>query len=227
MSWFSTTLSSSLGKKLLMALTGLFLIVFLIGHLAGNMQLFFAHQDNGLAFNIYAKFMTTNPAVKILSYVTYISILAHVVYSIVLSRKNKSARPVGYSVSTKDSQSTTASRNMGVLGTILLLFIVIHLKAFWYEMHWGVIGNDANGNRDLYSIVSAAYAELWYVAIYVVAMFFLAMHLSHGFSSAFQTLGINHKKYTPIINGIGKAFAIIVPLLFAMMPIWMYIKNLG
>jgi len=227
MSWFSTTLSSSLGKKLLMALTGLFLIVFLIGHLAGNMQLFFAHQDNGLAFNVYAKFMTTNPAVKILSYITYISILAHVVYAIVLATKNKVARPVGYAVSTKDSQSTTASRNMGVLGTILLLFIVIHLKGFWYEMHWGEIGTDSNGNRDLYSVVSAAYEQLWYVALYVVSMFFLAMHLSHGFSSAFQTLGLNHQKYTPLIKGAGKAFSIIVSLLYAMMPIWMYIKNLG
>jgi succinate dehydrogenase / fumarate reductase cytochrome b subunit len=191
------------------------------------MQLFFAHEDNGLAFNIYAKFMTTNPAVKILSYTTYLSIIAHVVYSIILSRKNKVARPIGYSVGTKDSQSSAASRNMGVLGTIILLFLVMHLKGFWYEMHWGAIGNDANGNRDLYTVVSAAYAELWYVAIYVVSMIFLAAHLSHGFSSAFQTLGLNHQKYTPMINGVSKAFAIIVPFIFAMMPIWMYIKNLG
>ena len=227
MSWFTTTLSSSLGKKLIMALTGLFLIIFLIGHLVGNMQLFFAHEDGGRAFNIYAKFMTTNPAVKILSYVTYLSIIGHVIYSIILSRKNKVARPVGYSVSTKDSQSTTASRNMGILGTIILLFLVMHLKSFWYEMHWGNIDSDGNENKDLYSVVSFAYSQLWYVAIYVVSMIFLAAHLSHGFSSAFQTLGLNHKKYTPAIKAMGKAFAIIVPFIFAMMPIWMYIKNLG
>ena len=94
-------------------------------------------------------------------------------------------------------------------------------------MHWGEIGMDANGNKDLYTIVSAAYSQLWYVAIYVVSMIFLAFHLSHGFSSAFQTLGLNHKKHTPVIKVIGKAFAIIVPFIFAMMPIWMYIKNLG
>ena len=227
MSWFTATLSSSLGKKLIMALTGLFLIIFLIGHLVGNMQLFFAHEDNGLAFNIYAKFMTTNPAVKILSYTTYLSIIAHVVYSIVLSRKNKTARPIGYSVNTKDSQSSTASRNMGILGTIILIFLILHLKRFWYEMHWGNIGLDANGNKDLYSVVDFAYTQLWYVAIYVVSMIFLAIHLSHGFSSAFQTLGLNHKKHTPAIKMLGKAFAIIVPFIFAMMPIWMYIKNLG
>ena len=94
-------------------------------------------------------------------------------------------------------------------------------------MHWGELGTDANGNRDLYAVVNMAYTQLWYVAIYVVSMIFLAAHLSHGFSSAFQTLGLNHKKYTPLIKGLGKAFAIIVPFLFAMMPIWMYIKNLA
>jgi len=225
MSWFTTTLSSTLGKKLIMSLTGLFLIIFLIGHLIGNTQLFFAQEDNGLAFNVYAKFMTSNPAVKILSYTTYLSIIAHVIYSIILSRKNKVARPIGYDMSTKDSQSSMASRNMGILGTIILIFLVLHLKRFWYEMHWGAIGTDANGNKDLYSVVDAAYSQLWYVAIYVVAMIFLAFHLSHGFSSAFQTLGLNHKKHTPVINAIGQAFAIIVPFIFAMMPVWMYFEK--
>lgn len=227
MSWFSQTMSSSLGKKLIMSLTGLFLIIFLIGHLAGNAQLFTAHLDNGLAFNIYAKFMTTNPAVKILSYVTYISIIAHVIYSIIVTRSNKKAKPVGYAVSTKDSQSMWTSRNMGVLGTIVLIFLVIHLKGFWYEMHWGGISLDANGNKDLYKVVAAAYTQLWYVVLYVVCMVFLAAHLSHGFSSAFQTIGLNHTKYTPAIKMVGKGFAIIVPLIFALIPIYMYIQTLG
>lgn len=225
MSWFTSTLSSTLGKKLIMSLTGLFLIIFLIGHLAGNMQLFVAENDGGLAFNVYAKFMTSNPAVKLLSYVTYLSILAHVVYSILLTRHNRAARPVGYAMGTKDSQSVWASRSMGILGTFILMFLIIHLKGFWYEMHWGQIGNDSAGNKDLYTVVKAAYSELWYVAIYVVSMAILAFHLSHGFSSAFQTLGINHKKYTPFIKFLGRAFAIIVPLLFAMIPITMYFNN--
>ena len=227
MSWFTSTISSSLGKKLIMSLTGLFLIIFLIGHLAGNMQLFFAENDGGLAFNIYAKFMTSNPAVMVLSYVTYISILGHVIYSIILTLHNKAARPVGYAVSTKDSQSMWTSRSMGVLGTFILIFLVIHLKGFWFEMHWGDIGVDANGNKNLYAVVKAAYSQVWYVAVYVVSMLILAFHLSHGFSSAFQTLGINHKKYTPFIKFLGKAFAIVVPLLFALIPIAMYLNNLG
>ncbi|MDH5368351.1 MAG: succinate dehydrogenase, partial [Cyclobacteriaceae bacterium] len=103
MSWFTSTLSSSIGKKLIMSFTGLFLILFLVGHVSGNTLLF--KDDGGLAFNIYAKFMTSNPVVKLLSYLTYFSVIGHVVYSIMLTRKNKQARPIGYSVSTKDSQS--------------------------------------------------------------------------------------------------------------------------
>lgn len=225
MSWFTSTLSSSIGKKLIMSFTGLFLILFLIGHASGNTLLF--KDDGGLAFNIYAKFMTSNPAVKLLSYLTYLSVIGHVIYSIILTRANKKARPVGYAVSTKDSQSAWNSKSMGALGLIILLFLVMHLKGFWYEMHWGEIGNDANGNRDLYTVVYEAYSQLWYVAIYVVSMIILSFHLSHGFSSAFQTLGLNHKKHTPLIKFLGKAFSIVVPFVFAMMPIYMYLKNLG
>ena len=225
MSWLTNTLSSSIGKKLIMSFTGLFLILFLLGHVSGNTLLF--KDDGGLAFNIYAKFMTSNPVVKLLSYLTYFSVIGHVVYSIMLTRKNKQARPIGYSVSTKDSQSAWNSKSMGALGLIILLFLVMHLKGFWYEMHWGGIGSDANGNKDLYAVVFEAYSQLWYVAIYVVSMIILSFHLSHGFTSAFQTLGLNHKKYTPLINFLGKAFSIVVPFLFAMMPIYMYLKNLG
>lgn len=225
MSWFTNTLSSSLGKKLIMSFTGLFLILFLVGHVSGNTLLF--KSDGGLAFNIYAKFMTTNPLVKLLSYVTYISVIGHVVYAIMLSRANKKARPIGYAVKTKDSKSTWNSKSMGALGLIILLFLIMHLKGFWYEMHWGEIGTDTNGNKDLYTVVNVAYSQLWYVALYVISMLILSFHLSHGFSSAFQTLGLNHKKYTPTIKFLGSAFSIVVPFLFAMMPIYMYLKNLG
>ena len=225
MSWFTNTLSSSLGKKLIMSFTGLFLILFLVGHVSGNTLLF--KEDGGLAFNAYAKFMTTNPAVKVLSYITYISILGHVIYSIILTITNKKARPIGYAVSTKDSKSTWNSKSMSALGLIILLFLVAHLKGFWYEMHWGTIGVDSTGNKDLYSVVFKAYSQLWYVILYVFSMIVLSFHLSHGFSSAFQTLGLNHKKYTPAIKFIGKLFSIVVPVLFAMMPIYMYLKNLG
>ena len=225
MSWIKDSLSSSLGRKLIMSLTGLFLILFLIGHVSGNTLLF--KSDGGLAFNEYAKFMTSNPAVKILSYVTYFSVLIHVIYSIILTLANQKARPVSYKVGGKDPDSIWTSRNMGILGTLILIFLVIHLRGFWYEMHWGEIGNDSAGNRDLFGVVQSAYSQLWYVALYVISMTVLAFHLSHGFSSAFQTLGLNHKKYTPIIKFLGNAFSIVVPLIFAAIPIYMYIKSLG
>ena len=223
MSWVSKTLSSTLGKKLIMALSGLFLILFLIGHVSGNTLLF--KNDGGEAFNIYAKFMTTNPAVKLLSYITYISVLAHVVYSIILARSNKTARPIGYAISKSETNSAWSSRNMGVLGTIILIFIVIHLQGFWYKMHWGnlpVVEYNGEQFKDLFTIVQFAFQQEWLVALYVLSMVLLGFHLSHGFSSAFQTLGLNHVKYSPAIKKIGLAFSIIVPALFASMPLYIY-----
>jgi len=228
MSWVSKTLSSSLGKKLIMSLTGLFLIIFLVGHVTGNLQLFV--NDGGQSFNIYSTFMTTNPAVKILSYVTYIAILGHVVYSIITTIVNKKARPVGYKTSRASTNSAWTSRNMGVLGTIVLIFLVVHLQGFWYEMHWGTIPTvqyDGEEYKDLYGIVKFAFAEPLLVLLYVVAMVFLGLHLSHGFASAFQTLGLNHKKYTPAIVFLGRVFSVFVPALFASMPIYLYISSLN
>ncbi len=228
MSWLSQALSSSLGKKLLMALTGLFLIIFLIGHLLGNFLLF--KEDGGQAFNEYAKFMTTTPAVMVLSILTYVSIIAHVIYSIILSIHNRKSRPVKYAVSGASANSIWTSRNMGVLGTFVLIFIVIHLKSFWYEMKFGsvpMVEYDSGSMKDLYLIVNQAFAQPWYVLFYVISMLILAFHLSHGFKSAFQTLGLSHVKYTPLITIVGKTFAVIVPLLFASIPVYIFFKVQG
>lgn len=221
MGWLNNTLNSSLGKKVQMSLTGLFLIVFLLVHMSGNTLLF--KNDGGLAFNAYSAFMTTNPIIKITSYILYASILLHIIVAIILFRTNKSARPVGYAVSAGNTNSSWSSRNMTMLGILILLFLILHLRGFWYEMHWGEIGMDQNGNKDLYTVVAAAYSQWWYVGVYVVSMIVLAFHLIHGFSSAFQTLGLNHKKYTPFIKTVGIAFSVIVPTVFAIMPIYMYL----
>ncbi len=224
MKWFVELFTSSLGRKLLMALSGLFLILFLAVHLAGNLQLL--KNDGGEAFNVYAQFMTTNPLIKFISYTNYALILLHVVVAIVLTRQNKTARgSQGYAISSGIS-SSAASRNMGILGSIIFFFIVVHMRQFWAEMHWGGIPTaDYEGHpgvKDLYSIVGLAFGQWWYVALYVVSMITLAFHLWHGFTSAFQTLGLNHMKYNPVINFVGRAFAIIVPALFALIPIMMF-----
>jgi succinate dehydrogenase / fumarate reductase, cytochrome b subunit len=223
MNWFSNLLSSTLGRKVVMALTGLFLILFLVVHLIGNLQLL--HHDEGQAFNVYAHFMTSNPLIKIISYVNYAFILIHIIWAIILTRRNRAARgPQGYAVGNNTSHWT--SRNMGILGTFIALFLIIHLRGFWYEMHWGGIATanyDGIDYKNLFLVVDAAYTQWWYVAIYVVSMILLAFHLLHGFGSAFQTLGLNHVKYNPIIKFIGIAFAIIVPALFALIPIVMFL----
>lgn len=223
MNWFTNFFSSSIGRKLVMALTGLFLILFLVVHLIGNLQLLY--NDEGRAFNVYAQFMTSNPLIKIVGYVNYAMILFHVFWAIWLTKSNKSARgPVGYAVS--NNPSTWSSRNMGILGTLILLFLVFHLQGFWYQMHWGGIPTknyDGIETKDLYSVVAFAYSQWWYVAIYVISMAILAFHLYHGFGSAFQTLGLNHVKYNPVIKVIGVAYAVIVPALFALIPIVMFL----
>ena len=269
----SALLKSSLAKKYWMALTGLFLCTFLAGHLAGNLQLIFG---DALQFNQYALFMTTNPAVKLLSYVTYISILFHAIDGILLTIQNKKARPIGYAKENPGANSAWASRNMAVLGTLILVFIVTHMVNFWAVMHFDesmplqTITIDVGGQKqefylttdggylpkmqveqkaveirnrteffdasakvklkdgykDLHKITFAFFQDAQYGLIatimYVLAMFVLAFHLLHGFASAFQSLGLNNPKYNGLIRGFGKGFAILVPLLFAIIPLYIH-----
>jgi succinate dehydrogenase / fumarate reductase cytochrome b subunit len=136
MSEFKQTFNSSLGKKLIMALTGLFLCTFLIVHLGGNLLLF--KNDQGFAFNSYANFLTHFPPIEVIAYLLYLAIIVHSVYALVLTIKNRRARPVGYAVQTK-SPASWSSKNMGLLGSILLLFIVIHMGDFWFTYKYNNI----------------------------------------------------------------------------------------
>lgn len=205
-----------------MALTGLFLILFLVVHLIGNLQLL--HDDQGRAFNVYAQFMTSNPLIKVISYGNYALILLHIAWALLLSLRNRAARgPQGYAVN--KNPSTWSSRNMGILGTLILIFLIIHLRGFWYEMHWGGISTqnyDGADVKDLFKVVDFAYDQPLYVIVYIISMIVLAFHLYHGFASSFQTLGLNHVKYNGLIKFVGIAFSIIVPALFAIIPLFMY-----
>jgi succinate dehydrogenase / fumarate reductase cytochrome b subunit len=222
MKWLLDLLSSSLGRKLLMALTGIFLILFLAIHLAGNLQLL--KNDGGRAFNIYAEFMGTNPLIQFISKANFTFILIHIIWAIVLTRKNREARGrVAYAIAPK--KATWASRNMGLLGTLILIFLVVHIRHFYAEVHFGSLPTkvyDGQEVTDLYGQVAYWFKVDWYVALYVFCMVALAFHLWHGFASAFQTLGINHMKYNPLIHFVGKAFAVVVPALFALIPIMMF-----
>lgn len=247
MSWFTKVISGTIGKKFFMALTGLFLITFLVIHLIGNLQLF--KDDGGYAFNAYSVFMTTNPLIKTISYILYFSIIAHAFVSLLLFLKNRRARPVQYKVNRPEANTSWESRNMGILGTIILVFLVIHMKTFWYTYKFGEppyvkyettetgeisrtaipyeevtagLKQQEGVYKDLYTIVVEAFTQWWYVAFYVLAMIALAYHLFHGFQSSFQTLGLKNRSSGSIITKAGIAFSVIICALFALMPLYFF-----
>ena len=229
MSWISNFLTSSLGKKLIMSLTGLFLIIFLVVHLVGNLQLLI--DDGGEAFNTYAYFMTNNGLIKFLSYGLYALILIHIVQGILIALKNRGARASRYAVTNRKSNSF-ASRNMALLGLLVFFFLAIHMGDFWYKMKftdelpmvtYAGLGVEVS---DLYARVATAFSEWWIVVVYMLGLLALALHLWHGFQSAFHTLGLNHKKYTPFINAVGKIYSILIPIGFAIIPLYFFfLKN--
>lgn len=221
MSKKSGFLYSSIGKKVVMGLTGLFLIAFLLVHCFINSLIFF--NDGGLTFNIGADFMAHNWLIRAGELVLFAGLIIHVFQALVLTLENKKARPVGYAQINGAANSSWYSRSMGLLGTLLLIFLIIHLAHFWVKSRFtGLPGEDANGNENLYAVMQTTFTQLWVVILYCLSMISLAYHLMHGFQSAFQTLGLNHKKYTPLIKKTGLAFSIIIPVIFALMPITMH-----
>ncbi len=228
MGWFTRFITSSIGQKFVMALTGLFLILFLAVHLAGNLQLL--KDDGGEAFNTYAHFMTTNPLIKTISYLLYAFILLHTVQGLLLWRYNRAARGnQRYAVAFTRPEERPA-RNMAWLGIVIFVFILIHLYQFWFQMHWGDLSvltyaSYPHPVKDLYSLVKATYQDAIFVIFYVVCMGVIALHLWHGFWSSFQTLGLGHRKYTPLVRFVGMAYSVIIPLLFAVIPVIMYLRG--
>ena len=232
MTGLTSFLTSSIGRKVVMSLTGLFLILFLVIHLVGNLQLLF--NDGGEAFNLYAKKMTTDPLIKTVSYLLYASILVHAFQGWALWRKNRSARGnQKYAVNTTRSRADTSggvAKNMGWLGTIIFVFLLIHLYQFWFKMKIGaldIVTYDGVAVKDLYAVVKLAYANPGFVIFYVVSMVVIGAHLWHGFQSAFQTLGLAVKQYGNIIRYVGMAYSILIPLGFAIIPLVMYLKEIG
>lgn len=225
MNWIINFLTSSIGKKIIMSLTGLFLISFLPVHLLGNLQLL--KSDGGEAFNTYAYFMTNNPLIKFTSYGLYSFILLHALQGVLLAWKNKKTK--GTKSMTTYTNKSWASSNMALLGILIFAFLCIHMGDFWWKMKMNRLplidtyaGYEGIGIKDLYTRVSIAFKHLWIVIVYLIGLLALTFHLLHGFQSAFQTLGINHKKYTPIIKMLGTAYSVLIPLGFAIIPIYMY-----
>ena len=213
--------SSSIGKKLIMGLTGLFLISFLVVHCFLNCFVFF--DNTGVLFNEGAHFMATNWLIRAMEVVLMAGLLLHIVQGARLTFENQAARPVKYAYHDGQSNSKWYSRSMGLLGTLLLIFLIVHLAQFWTVSRFtGIPSVDANGHEDLYAVMKEKFQDPVRVAVYILAMFSLCYHLLHGFASAFQTLGWNHSKYNGIIKGAGVWYSIIISILFAAMPIAVY-----
>ena len=226
--------ASSIGKKITMGLTGFFLISFLIVHCAINAMIFF--NDGGQTFNHWGHFMGSNLIIRTAEIGLFVFLLIHIIQGLLLWKQNRSASPVKYIVTKPNENSKWYSRSMGLLGTLILIFLILHLYHFWTPSRFGGIANvrpleettlaDYNNQsvHDLYKEMLQVFQDnLLIVVVYVLGVISLCWHLLHGFQSAFQTFGWNHKKYTPLIKSLGVAYSIIICLLFAMMPIAIYL----
>lgn len=227
MGWTSTFFQSSIGRKFLMAISGLFLVLFLVEHLTGNLLLLLP--DNGEVYNQYAHFLATFPLLRPLEIVLFLGFFAHIIYGILLGKANAAARPVRYAVSNAAANSSWISRNMVPIGVVILLFLAVHIAGFFVKAR---ILDDVpyvtiNGTEmhNMYEVVKAKFEVWWYVAIYLVGFLALGLHLWHGFQSSFRTMGLRHPKYMPLVKGIGIFIAVVIPIGFAVIPLFFLIKS--
>ena len=172
--------------------------------------------------------MSSNPIIRVMEIVLIAGFLTHIIDAIMLTRANKKAQPVKYAMDKK--KSSWYSRNMGLTGSVILAFLVLHLQSFWYGYKFGspAYATDSAGLpiKDMYTMVIEAFGEFWYSGLYVIAVTLLGIHLNHGFQSAFQSVGLRHKKYTPTIKMLGTAFSILISLGFISFPIYFFIIQL-
>jgi len=218
----SKKVSSSVGKKFIMGLSGLVLIGFVAGHLFGNLLLFSENPD---PFNSYSHFLVNlGTLLYIVEFGLIISIILHIIVGVSVFAGGKTARPVPYHTKKsagKPSRMNFSSLTMIYTGIILGVFIVLHVMTFKYGPNYTTTV-DGVEMRDLYRLVTEIFNKEWYVAWYVFAMVFLGFHLRHGFWSAFQSLAFYHPRYTPFIYGLGYVVSILLSLGFIVMPLWIY-----
>ncbi|MEI6312112.1 MAG: succinate dehydrogenase cytochrome b subunit [Bacteroidota bacterium] len=211
-------------KKYIMGLSGLFLILFLLVHLSINLCALIP--DGGNTFNELAEFMDL-PVIKPLEVGLFVGFIIHILDALVLTLQNRKARKNGYEVSAANANSKWYSRSMGILGTLLLMFLIIHLSHFWFPNRFTGYELDGKESHNLYQFMLYTFNELWIVILYALVQISLGYHLLHGFKSAFQTLGLNHPRYNTIIEGLGVIYSITVPLLFAVIPVILYLRIHG
>ena len=185
-----------------MSLLGLFLVVFLVVHLGVNLLLLSSDPD---LFNAASHFMATNPLIQVMQYVLALGFILHIVFGIILWFQNNAARPKGYAKNNSAANSSLESRTMIYTGLLILLFLVIHMRNFFYVIKFGEvpIGGD-------YVLVTEFFGIWYYTVLYVVAFILLGLHLNHGFQSAFQSIGLNNKTWTPIWKLLGTIYSVVI-----------------
>lgn len=209
MNWLAQTLWSSIGKKILMALTGLSFCGFLAGHLAGNLTIY----GGKIAFNSYAEHLhSLGPLLTVAEWGLLVFAIVHVCTGLILFFQNFKARASRYVVNKRAGGRTIGSATMPYTGILLLAFIVFHLINFHFV---------DKTNTTIYQIVTHAFENPLYVIIYILAMVVAALHVSHGFWSAFQTIGFNHEKYTPFIMALSIVFSLAVGFGFGIIPLYL------
>lgn len=214
-------------RKSLIALTGLFLCVFLVVHLSANAILLLPTDIASDFYNSYSHTLRENPLITVVAYVLYVSIIVHAVVALLITLQNRKAKPTKYIVNHSQKNSTWYSRNMGVLGTLILIFIIIHLANFWARIKLGIgeeVNLDQNGFKDVYSVTYALFQNIWFVVFYSFISIPLAFHLYHGLKSGFKTLGFYHKKGLRFLAKVSLVYAIIMGIGFGIIPIIVYFK---
>ena len=219
MNWFQRTFNYSIGRKIIMALTGLFLYTFLFVHVSGNWLLF--KNDNGQSFNEFSHFMTHNPLIRVAEILLFSFIVIHAFMGISLSLKNKKARPVSYATYTPNKKTFWTSRNTITTGLVILVFIILHLAQIYVP--YRIVG--FGEQETLFEHTKEVISTPWIAIFYVIATVLLAMHLHHGIASAFQTLGLRHPNYYSSIKMVIIIISVIICAGFAAMPIYFLIQG--
>jgi len=231
MKW-SYFFTSAVGRKLVMALTGLFLITFLLVHVGLNSCIFydlpfFDPNDNGSMFNRAAHFMGASLVIRIMEIGLFAGFILHIIQGYAIEAKNRSRRAKGYQVDLGNRGSKWYSRSMALLGTLILLFLIMHVSHFWVPSrvthNLEPVTYGFTETHNLFLRMYEVFQNPIVVIVYLLGVLSLTYHLFQGFHSAFRSLGVHNKKYLNMLQGLGYGFTIIVCIMFALMPISMYL----
>ncbi len=214
-------------RKIIIAGSGLFLCVFLVVHLSANLILLLPTDLARGLYNSYSTLLRESFFIKVIAYLLYASIVLHVIYALLVTIQNRKAKPTKYTVNHYKENSTWTSQNMGLLGTLILIFIVVHLANFWARIKLGLgtpVGIDAEGYYDVYEVTSTLFHNIYFVIFYALMAIPLAFHLHHGLKSAFKTLGFYHKTGLKILAKVSLWYAVIIGFGFGIIPVIVYFK---